>query len=107
MIHVPAMYPFPAVNFPDKDLEALRVLASALESIHEFGTTYSLCGQVYDWEKSVSDLFCKAISDALSGFSYLTGWACHFHGLDWEDAARCRPAYALHIAQHIREQIGE
>ena len=107
MIHVPAMYPFPAVNFPDKDLEALRVLAITLESIHEFGATYPLCGQVLDWGNPVSHLFYEAISDALSGFPYLTGWARHFHEIDWDDAARYRPAYALHIAQHIREQIGE
>ena len=109
-IIVPAMYPFPQIVF-DADKETLTAIAEMLTVIHMNGSTDALCCQIMDLDESVRRYivctFVDAMSDALGDCGFATTWAEQYHGLDWDESARFRPAWAKHMAAYINEGLSK
>ena len=106
MIHVPAMYPFPAIDFPE-DISQLRNLAHYLKVLGDRGLCHCMCYQLDDFNRNARLFFRDPISEAMGTFGYLTSWARCNHGISESEAEKFRPEYAYHISRSIYEQIGD
>ena len=102
-INVPAMYPFPAIEFPE-DIPRLRNLAYYLSIVGEGNDWCPMCYQLANLDTDAYDFFGAHIANALGPYHYVTGWAAGTHGAI--STGSLRPAYAAHISRSIYEQIG-
>lgn len=105
-IHVPAMYPFPAIDFPE-DIPQLRNLAHYLKVLGDRGLCGLICFQLDDFNHNAYLFFHDPISEATDPFEYITSWANWKHGIPKNEADKFRPKYAHHISRSIYEQIGD
>jgi len=105
-IHVPAMYPFPAIDFPE-DIPQLRNLAHYLKVLGDEGLCHPICFQLDDLNYNACLFFRNPIKEATVPFGYITAWANRKHGTPKEEADKFRPEYAYHISRSIYEQIGD
>jgi len=105
-IHVPAMYPFPAIDFPG-DIPQLRNLAHYLKVLGDEGLCNPLCFQLDDLNYNACLFFRDPINEATDPFESITFWAECNHGIPKNEAAEFRPEYAYHISRSIYEQIGD
>ena len=109
-IIVPVMYPFPQIVF-NADKETLTTIAELLTVIHMNGSTDPLCCQMMGLDKSANGIpsitFTDTMSNALGGCGFATTWAEQHHGLDWDESASYRRAWAAHIADHINKGLNK
>jgi len=105
-IHVPAMYPFPAIDFPE-DIPQLRNLAHYLKVLGDRGLCHPMCLQLDGLNHNAHLFFLDLISEAIGTFGYITSWANLKHGISKNEASKFRPEYAYHISRSIYEQIGD
>ena len=109
-IIVPAMHPFPQIVF-DADKETFTAIAELLTVIHRIGSTEALCLQMMELDKSAdgmpSSTFTDAMNTALGNCGFATTWVYLRHGLDWNESASFRPAWAAHIADHINKELSK
>jgi len=105
-IHVPAMYPFPAIDFPE-DIPQLRNLAHYLKVLGDKGLCKPLCFQLNDLNYNACRFFRDPINEATDPLGCITSWAECNHDICKSEAAKLRPEYAYHISRSIYEQIGD
>lgn len=120
MITVPAMCPFPAMEF-EEAIPELRLIAIALTHLAALNSKAPICTQVgkilddietkYQDDKddfSVAwEVFEYAMQTALDDYAFAPTWAVTHHDVTYDQAASLRPAWAAHIARSIYEQIGD
>lgn len=108
MITVPAMWPFPALEF-EEDIASLRLIALALMHVAKNQITSGLCANIeieLETNYTATEVFSKAMACAIGWKLEATKYAADIHGIDCTKAALMRPAWAAHIARSIYEQIG-
>lgn len=113
MITVPAMWPFPAMEF-EEDIPALRLIATALTRLSAQNNNAPICKQVgniiadIECDCSIAcEIFNYAMRTALDDCAFAPEWAVEHHDVTYYQAASLRPAWAAHIARSIYEQIGD
>ena len=102
-ISVPAMFPFPAIEFPE-DTPRLRNLAYYLSIVGKGNDWSPICYQLVNLDTDAYYFFSAHIASALHPYKYVTQWASCTH--DHVYSGSMRPAYAAHISRSIYEQIG-
>ena len=119
MIIVPAMWPFPALEF-EENIASLRLIALALMRLAAQNSDKPICSRLgsilADLEEECKDesdvygdaceIFDTAMKAAIGDYLYAPSWATHHHNVTYDQTAFMRPAWAAHIARSIYEQIG-
>lgn len=120
MITIPAMWPFPAIEF-EENIPALRLIATALTRLSAQNSNAPICKQV---ENIIADIECECQDDnndcsiaceifdyamrtALDYCAFAPTWAVTHHDVTYDQAASLRPAWAAHIVRSLYEQIGD